>query len=427
MTLFSRLQPGQQRLDVQRALRWFNWQAGLRAPVDVICPVTGFIFVDFALALGIPKEHIGYFAALVSAAAVMQLVGLWAVSAFRERKRFVVLFAALEIVLLITAVLLTPGLPSAWRMGTLAVLLLLSASANYLIRPTTDEWLATAIPARVRGRYLGRRFQILCAASVVAILAGGYLAQRVPQSDARGFALLLLGGGVLGLLAVVAWWHIPPPAVPAVTVRWADLPEILRHKPYLFYLLGLMCYDFPFFIVTPYYQVYHLRVLNLHEAAIAWIAISYYLTRSLASGICGRWVDRLGVRKILLLITPSYLILFGAYVVSTPGTVWLIYAASALAGVGDAVFGVVAAASLYATVPESSARQAYFAVYNLSLLLLTGLGAIVGVHLLDMLQGHQLLIANLTLTPFHLLFAIAFVVLVLAIPGIWGFPQQTTR
>ncbi len=138
---------------MRRTLAAFTWNLGFRSVYDSVCIVSGIVFVNYALDMGVSKEQIGYFPALVSLACLLQIGGLLLANAIRDRKRFVMSLGIIEPLLLLLAIFTSLLLPSGIRFLPLALCVFLSAAALHLTRPMLDNWLASSIPVGIRGRY----------------------------------------------------------------------------------------------------------------------------------------------------------------------------------------------------------------------------------------------------------------------------------
>ncbi|OPZ88005.1 MAG: Major Facilitator Superfamily protein [bacterium ADurb.Bin429] len=405
MPATSRLRPGLPVTALQRALKLFNWNVGFRSVFDYACTVTGFLFVDYALSLGIAKEKIGLFPALINLACVLQLAALWMMNHVKRPKLFTLSLAYLEILFMLGAVVVGAVAPPAARFPALFGLIFLAAAASSLARPTLDAWLASTVPARMRGRYLGIRFAIMTALSLVTTLTVGALATRIPRDHTWGFALLLIGGCLCGAAAVFALHRIPMLRMAEEeTFHLRDIRELLANRPYLRLLLGLLIYDAPFLIGTVYYQVFHLKILHLNEFAISILAAGYMVVKIITTSLFGPRIDSLGARRTSYLMAPIYLMLFFCYVVSSAQFPWPVYLAWALAGIGDGAWGIAITSGLYSVVPESRTSKAYFAVYNLALLLFSALGAAVAVVIVEALKDVSVMIGPWRLEQFHLFY-----------------------
>lgn len=387
------------------SLAYFNANIAFRTLFDTICVVSGFVFVDYALSLGIPRERMGIFPAIVYLACVFQILGLWMVSRFSDRKRFVLFFGLLEPVLLLAAVIAIPFLPSAWRLWPLLGLIFIAAASMHLTRPTTDAWLSTAIPARIRGRVLGRRFQVVGILTIAGMLIMGLVARYIPRDASLGFAGILAFGCLLGVLAVVMFRRVSLPIEAAATrMRWADLATILRHRLFVRFLGAVVLYNIPFWLLTPYHQVYHLTVLHLRETTIALIMMLCYAVNSLLSPFFGRWVDRMGSRRVIYLFSPFYAGFFIFYLLSGPRQPWLVLGAWICFGIGNAAYASANSAALYHALHDVESRQHFFAAYNLALFLMTSIMAAISTATIGLYRSLTLHLGPVTLDQFHLLY-----------------------
>jgi MFS family permease len=405
MPTLSRLRPGLHIAELHRALRLFNWNVGFRSVFDYVCTVTGFVFVDYALSLGIPKEKMGLFPSVINLTCLLQLAALWVMNHVRRPKLFTLSLAFLELLFMIGAVVVGALAPPPARFPALLGLVFLAAAASSLTRPTMDAWLASTVPERMRGRYLGLRFAIMTALSLVTTLSVGALASRIPRDDTWGFALLLIGGSVCGAAAVFALQGIPMVRVAEEDAfHWRDLRGLLANRPFVRFVLGMLLYESPFFIGTVYYQVFHLKVLHLNEVAISLLAAGYMVVKIGITACCGPFIDRLGARRTSYVIAPLYLLLFFCYAISSARSPWPVYLAWALAGIGDGAWGITITSALYSVVPDARTGKAYFAIYNLALLLFSAIGAAAAVVIVEWLQDKTLTIGTLQFDQFHLFY-----------------------
>jgi MFS family permease len=407
---------GLSRNETKSALVAFNWSSGLRAVFDTMSGASGFVFVGFALSLGVAKEQIGFLTTLMSLACILQMVGLFLVTRVRDKKEFIILLGVLEPAVMIAAVLAAPHLPLQMRFAFIALAAFMAAAAIHLIKPATDEWLASAIPESIRGRYLGRRMQVINLTGIVATLACGYLAERIDKTDAFRLSILIAVGALFGFLAVLALRRAPLPDISAeARVHWTDLPEIRHNRQFLRCMLSVILFNIPFWICSPYYQVVNLKILEMRQSTIAYLMVIYAGLRVVLMPWIGRWADRIGPRRMLMLLSPLYLFLFLGYAVSTPGRVWPVFAGWALCAPAEACYGVAITAALYQSIPDTPARQAFFAVYNLAVFSMSALGSMGAVLVLNLLKDQALTVGPFHLGQFQFLYLIAVALIVPAI------------
>lgn len=432
MTTPTRVRGEAARAAVRRSLVLFNWNQGFRMVFDGTASVTGMVFVAYAGALGIPKEKIGYLAAIVGLACVVQLVGLLVANGVRNRKLFTIALGALEVLFILLAVLGGYFAPPHLRFAVLAGTIFLAASSHHLMRPTLDEWFASSIPESIRSRYLSRRMMVISIVAVISSNLIGFAFDQIGKENRIGLALLLMGGTVFGFAAVAMFRGIVMPTISAsAKLEWSSLREVITHAPFLRVLLGGFIYNIPFYLAVPYYQVYHLDVLGLQGKAIAGLTVGYYIIKTIAMPTLGKWVERLGPRLSIYLASPFYVAFFFCYAFSGPGRAWMVFLGWALIGMAEGCYGVAYTTALYGSIPESNARPAYFATYNLVLLLLGAGGAAAAARLVeglkDSLGGHLYTLGPLHLGQYQILYGLCALILIPCILSTQLFPGRRKR
>jgi MFS family permease len=409
----------------ERGLKAFHWNAGLRSCYDTISGPGLFIFVSFALSLGLAKERIGVITSISSFACLMQVVSIAAVNFIPDRKRFILALGLCDALALIVMALAAPFLPAGMRLWALGAGVFLAGAAFHLTRPLSDDWLASSIPVSLRARYLGRRFQVISACTIVAMLLAGYVAERIAKTDSFGLGLALAGGGVFGALSIVALWRAPMRAQSAlVRITWKDACEALRVRPFRNYLVGFFVYNIPFLMAVPYYQVFNLKVLHMKESRIAYVAIGYQGVKLLVTGFCGRFIHRHGIRRTLWACGPLYVLFFLSYLFCAPERTWPLYAAWAMVGVADAAWSIAAMVALYDAVPDVPGRPVYFAIANVLSIGIFCVGGLAAIPLLEGLQNTTVQIGPFALGQFQCLYALCFLMMIPGMCAAAFFPAR---
>ena len=222
----------------RRSLALMNWTVLWRSIFDSTCSGTSLLFTAFLLALAVEKEDMGYFPAAVSFACLLQMICLAILNQLKNRKRYIITLGVVEAVAMMVLVSAAPFLPGPWRVGVVAVGLLMAAACVHLTRPLTDEWLASLIPPGLRGRYLSRRLRFmnlgfLAGVGIVGLVDLRFGAEPIwdfwafLDSIARHWVLgvLLLAGTVCGVASVITLSRAHMADVSLVSmVRFRDLP-----------------------------------------------------------------------------------------------------------------------------------------------------------------------------------------------------------
>jgi MFS family permease len=394
------------------ALRWFNWSAGLRAVFDTVCSSGSFVFVALVLSLGVPRESMGFFGAMTQVASVFQLLSLGLVSRVPSRKRYAVTLGLVEPVVLTVAIILALVAPASCRLYVLAGGVFLAAALRHLTVPVTDDWLASTIPSLIRGRYIGRRSQVLAVVAMVGAPLVGWIADRMGSAHPVGLALLFAVGGLTGVAAVACLGRAHMPTSAAARVRPRDLLAVWRFPVFRRYLAAVVVYNLPFFLCGPYNQVMHLDVFGLGKAQVGLITAGAFVVRFAALSVCSRLLNRVGGGRMVVWVTPLYVLWFLGFALSAPGRLWPLLIGHLCMALGEAAYSVAAYDGLCEAIPKTASRPACFVVYNLGIAAAGASLSLLAVGMLGWLKGFGIVVVGpWQLTHFHLLFALSAVLM----------------
>ncbi|MCC6416446.1 MAG: MFS transporter [Opitutaceae bacterium] len=413
------------KTETRSSLHWFNWNISLRSVFDTICGGPTMVFVAFALAIGIPRNMMGYFSAVLSVACIAQLLCLPLANRVRRRKRFILLLAVTEPVLVLLAILAAPTLPEAHRPLILGAAVFLAASCLHLTRPFADDWLATTIPSGLRGRYIGRRIRFISFAIIAATLVVGLAVDAIGTNNIAGLTTLLVTGAAFGIAAALSLSRVTMhEAVASPRYQVREFWSALQNHAFRRLLLGTLIFTLPFFFAVAYYQVFNLEVLHMRPWLIATMGVGYLLVKLLLTPWLGVLCDRIGPWRMLWIAGPVYAVFFLCFPFTDVGRAWPIMIAWAFVAVADGIYGVAAPASLYATVPVDGARPAYFALYNLVSLGAYAIGGLIAVPLLGWLAGIDWALGPAKLGGYHLFYALCGVTMIFCTLAVFLFPKS---
>lgn len=387
-------------------LEAFYVNAGVRAVFDVFCTPTSLLFTTFALALGIGRDNMGVVSSLLYAACALQLVAISLNRYVRDKKQFVLGLMVVEPAIMILAVLTLPFLPQGWRLPMVAMAAFVSAGTLHLSRPVMDDWVAASIPPPLRGRYVGRRTQAISVVTMVATLAAGFLAEKLSDPmhlSVLGLALALAVGAVFGMLSAIP---LRSAMLPRVTQNaqadWSDLPDTFRYAPFRRFVIGILITAAPFAFSLHYYQVFAIDVLQLDKRVLAAINIGYVIIRIAVLPLIGRRLVRWGPRLTLRLSAFCYVAFFACYALTALGGVWFIALGWVIAAVGDSFWNIAQSAGMYASVPQTRSRPAYFAVCNLLIFGMYAVGGWIAVPLIHVLRDIEFSIGPYVFGQYHI-------------------------
>jgi MFS family permease len=310
----------------------------------------------WALHLGMSARLVGLVAALPVVAQVVQLVGAFVTARFGHRRTALVSVALSRQAFLPLALL--PWLPLGDD-GRRALLLVCAGAYHtlgFVTNNAWNAWMGEMIPARVRGRYFGRRTALCTIAGGGFGLAVGFALDRGERAALTGPVLqaLALLACVVGALSV--WLMARQHAAPArrEPVRWAlhafrrplADPSARRLVAYAVAWNGACGLSAPFF------GLYVLRDLGAGYTAFAACGAGYALARIATSAAWGRAVDRLGANRILVLCTCGLALSPAAWALCGPDRLWPLVLETVMGGLLFGGHAVASFAMPLAVAPE---------------------------------------------------------------------------
>ena len=409
-----RSRSGLTKAETRLSLRQFTWYDSFRNIFLTICGPITLVFVSFARSLGIASERMGLLAAAAGIACIVPLVVMPLARAAKDRKRFVLGIAVAEPLLIGAAALLIPVLRPAARFPVLMAAVFASAVAFHLAGIYTTEWMASVIPASIRGRYLGRKMRVWTVAVILTVLAVGPLVELLGKENTRGLAGLMVVGGFFGFLSVMGLGRAAMPAASARSaVGWRDLLSVVRAGPFARSVLCMTIFNLPFAFACPYYQVYYRDVLKMPPQQIATMYACYLLVRLAMAPMLGRLADRIGPTRMGLLAGPIYAAFFAVFVFGAEGRHVPFMLAWGAVAIADAGAALSFSSVVYGTVPQSPSRPAYFAAWNIMTWGSYAVCGAIAAPVLESIRDVTVTVGPLRLGHFHLLY-VACTVLMLA-------------
>jgi len=330
----------------------------------------------------------GWMAFVFSLACLLQMAAIPLIARARNKKRFCLSLAFAEPILFIMAVTLALTLPREMRMMGFISAVFIAGAFVHLSRPVTDDWFALTIPTAIRGRYLGRRLQVMSIAIIAATLIAGFLGQSTGMTNTSGLGLILIAGALCGMLSVLALRGVPMPALAANSrPRLSGLRPRISHASLPRHHGGQYPLQYPLLLrgsLLPGIQPGSRGHAGKHDRGDAlWILPSQNPGASLA----GRTVDRWGPQRTLYVAGLVYAAFFATFLFCGPGLYWAGHDSVGRRRARGRPFGLATQTALYASVPDSPSRPAYFAVSNIVSLVLFGIAGLAAVPALEAIRG----------------------------------------
>jgi len=370
---------------------------GVAAEVVGAC-CGGATLTGWALHLGCGPALIGLLGALPFLSQLVQLPAARLTARFGARRVALVAVALSRQAFLPLVVL--PFVPIG--PGAARAVLVVAATAHHGLGIACNNgwvaWMGELVPARVRGRYFGRRTAICTAAGAAAALAAGAVLDRAPGPLA--LAALALVACVAGAASAIlmARQHGGRPR-PRAGDAGTDFAAVLRAPAARRYVAYLAVSGAGAGLIVPFAGLYVLR-----DRALGFTFLSGYGAVSAVARIAsarrwGRLVDRdRGLRSAVAVSTALLAASPLLWIASATVGPWLLAGEAMSGGIAAAGAGVAGLAVPLALAPPA-ARPAYHAVFAISSGLAFAAGAAAAGPFAALLPGAVALAGPLT-APF---------------------------
>jgi MFS family permease len=296
--------------DVRKGLKLVIVE-GLTA--EAMTSFTGGAFLTaMALLMGAENSQIGVLAALPTFTNFSQLLSIWLVHRYNNRRAIAVICAVLaRIPLLIIGILAV-----VWFNSSVS-LLLISLFFYYMFGsiagPSWNAWMKDLIPEQSLGSYFAKRssyMQMLnMALSLTLALIIDYIKNKHPELELTTYGLLIFCAGVVGIIGAMVLSKVPEPlATRSDGNLFTVLERPLKDANFKRLLLFNSGWLFALNIATPFFTVFMLTTLKLPLSYIIGLGILSQLFSILTIRTWGASADRYSNKTIIAIAGPVYIL-----------------------------------------------------------------------------------------------------------------------
>jgi MFS family permease len=267
------------------------------------------------------------------------------------------------------------------------VCFLLSQVFTGLMTNVWTGWIGATVPERVRGRFLGKRMQLMTALGLVAAFAASILKDMsAPAKEDGGLAAFLrdlfglangwwgAGGEKYAFVIIFSFAAAAGLASTLLMLRQRDRPapvapfsprsllEPLRDRPFrrLVYFYGWWYFAASF--GAPFFHPFMLKDLGMSLTAMQIYNSAFIVAMAATASLWGKLIDRFGNKPVLRgLIALAAADAF-AYVFMEPGRYWWIWVEAVTSGAMWAG-AMVATTNFIIRLSPEGARDRYVAAY----------------------------------------------------------------
>lgn len=301
--------------DVKKGMRLIIGD-GLTTETMTVFTSSAFL-VALALLLKASNFEIGLIAALPTLMNVFQLISIWLIRKYNNRRAVTVLcsiFARLPLVF-IGLYALTLGLTS---IRPVIIFLSFYYFFGSIAGPSWNAWMKDLIPEQNLGAYFSRRTSYMQILNVVLSMALALVVNLIktsyPEFEIVIYITMLTIAGVAGLIGAGILSSVPEPQSFLGNENiFSLLKRPLKDKNFRRLLVFNSAWVFALNIATPFFTVFMMKTLGLSLPYIIGLTIVSQLFSIFTVRIWGQYADRYSNKTIIAICVPLYMICYIAW------------------------------------------------------------------------------------------------------------------
>lgn len=301
--------------EVKRGMKVVIWD-GLAS--EMMTTFTGSAFlVAMALLMGANNVQIGLLASLPTFTNIFQLISIWLVRKFNNRRAIAVYCSFLARFPLVLV-----GISALWFAGSSIQILIFFLFFYYLFGsiagPSWNSWMKDLIPENMLGDYFSRRSRynqtLDVVLSIVLAVLLDFVKSRYPQYELHVYSVFFIIAGVVGIFGGYVLSKAPEPQSYLSNARiFALFRQPLKDLNFRRLLAFNSAWVFALNIATPFFTVFMMKALGLPISYIIVLTIISQLSSILTIRMWGTFADRYSNKSIIALTAPIYILCIVAW------------------------------------------------------------------------------------------------------------------
>lgn len=391
--------------EVQKGLKMVIWD-GLTA--EVMTSFTeGAFLIALAILLGANNLQIGLLAALPMFTNVFQLLSIWLVRKYNNRRAVAVYCAFLARIPLIII-----GCMVLWLSSESVNMLLFFLFFYYffgsIAGPSWNSWMKDMVPEKMLGEYFSRRskytqiLNIVLSISLAIVL--DFVKDSYPEYELTAYAVFFLVAGTIGIIGGLLLSKAPEPQSYLSNANIIALfKQPLKNDNFRRLLVFNSMWVLALNIATPFFIVFMMKSMGLPISYIIILATISQLFSILTLRMWGTFSDRYSNKSIISISAPIYILCIIAW--CFVGIYSQLYLNIALLVVIH-IFSGIATAGINLSTANIGLKLApkedaivYLSVKNIVTAVFSSLGPLIGGLLADFFVNRSLIISAQWISP----------------------------
>lgn len=274
---------------------------------------SGTFLVAMALLMGASNFQIGLLAALPTFTNVFQLVSIWLVRKYNNRRAASAVCALLARIPLLVVGVMPLFFPTANLINLVIFFLFFFNFFGSVAGPCWNSWMKDFIPEEELGTFFSKRARytqtLNVALSLLAALAIDFVKDNYPAFELSAYGVLFLLAGVAGLTGV--WFLIKTPEPASILSKeniFKMLRRPLKNGNFRNLLIFNSVWTFAVNLATPFFSVFMLTTLRLPLSYVIGLTILSQVASIVTVQLWGRFADKYSNKTIIAIGAPLYIL-----------------------------------------------------------------------------------------------------------------------
>ncbi len=279
---------------------------------EAMTALTGGTFlVALALYMGASNFQIGLLASLPTFTNIFQLITIWIVQKYNNRRAI----AVVSNFLARFPLLVIGSLPFLFSHGTSLQVLIFVLFFHYLFGslagPSWNSWMKDLVPEKRLGSYFSHRGRLTQSLNVILSLAIAvsldYIKAHYPSYEITAYSIMFLIGGAIGMLGVYFLSGTPEPKTQLTNQNiFRLLGKPVKDKNFRKLLTFNAFWLFSINLATPFFSVYLMKTIGLPLSYIIALGILTQLSSIFSIKLWGKYSDQFSNKTIITICAPLY-------------------------------------------------------------------------------------------------------------------------
>jgi MFS family permease len=281
---------------------------------EAMSSLTGGTFlVAMALYLGASNIQIGFLAAMPLFANVFQLLAIWLVQKYNNRRAISIICSVVARFPLFIIALLPFAFSGGTSLKVLIFLLFLHYAGGAVVGASWNSWMKDLVPSNRLGTYFSqrtRKIQVLnVTLSLVVALVLDHIKLNYPSYEMMAYSVMFLLGGAVGMFAVFLLSKTPEPKSVEMQGQFFKLIlRPMRNRNFRNLVIFNTAWAFALNMATPFFSVYMLKDLGLPISYIITLNIISQVFGILFVKFWGQYADAYSNKTVIAICAPVYIL-----------------------------------------------------------------------------------------------------------------------